>query len=332
MKIAFFEIEEWEEERIKKIFSKDTLFFSKEILNKDNIDRIKDFDVVSVFIYSNLNKELLSCMKELKMISTRSTGFNHIDLKECKKRNIKVCNVPFYGENTVAEHAFALILTLSRKIHDSIERTKKNDFSVDGLMGFDLRGKTIGVIGVGHIGQHVIRMAKAFEMNVVAFSEKRDAKLERKLRFRYVSLDQLLSKSDIITLHVPLNKETKHMINMKNAKKIKEGAYLINTARGELIDTKALIYALDKGIVAGAGLDVLEGECDIKEEKEILHGNKKSCDMKVFLENHLLLMERNVVVTPHSAFYSKEAIERILDATIQNIDGFKKGKMINFVK
>ncbi|MBS3152158.1 hydroxyacid dehydrogenase [Candidatus Woesearchaeota archaeon] len=333
MKIAFFEIEKWEEEYIKdKLKKHKLLFFNNELTNR-NINKIKDCDTVCIFIYSKINKEILDNLPNLKLICTMSTGFDHIDLNECKKRNIIVSNVPYYGENTVAEHTFALILALSRKLIDSVERVKQNNFNIKGLRGFDVKGKTLGIIGPGHIGQHVIRMAKGFEMKIIAYAKIKDSELARKFSFRYVSLENLLKNSDIISLHCPLNKETEHMISMKNIKLIKKGAYLINTARGGIVETKALVYALDHGILAGAGLDVLEGECYIKEEKQLLHKKFiKECDWKLFLENHLLLQEKNVIVTPHNAFNSKEALLRIIDTTIENINNFINKKRINVVK
>ena len=260
-----------------------------------------------------------------------STGFDHIDLDFCKEKRIMASNVPYYGENTVAEQTFALLLALSRKIYDAIERTKRDDFSITGLMGFDLKGKTLGVIGPGHIGQHVIKIAKGFEMNVVSFSNHIDKKLSKECGFRWAkSFNDLLKESDIITIHVPLTDDTRHLINMNNIKYIKKGAYLINTSRGEIIETKALMYALAKGTLAGAGLDVLEGESNIREERQLL-GNGKERDWEIFLENHLILKEHNVIVTPHSAFFTKEALQRILDTTIGNINSFVKGKVENSV-
>ena len=168
-------------------------------------------------------------------------------------------------------------------------------------------------------------------MNVLAFSRKKDVSLSKKYGFKWAeNLIELLSKSDIITLHVPLNNKTRHIININNIKKIKKGAFLINTARGELIDTDALIYGLDKRIIAGAGLDVLEGEKDIKEDKDLIT-NKKNFDWETLLQNYSLLKERNVIVTPHIAFYTKEALERILNTTIDNIESFLKGKVKNKV-
>ncbi len=327
MKIGFFELENWEEIYFKDKLKKHTLKFHKEELTELNAINL---DIICIFIYSKINKQVLDKMPNLKLICTMSTGFDHIDLEECKKRNITVCNVPNYGENTVAEHTFALILALSRRIVDSVERVKQSNFELKGLRGFDLKNKTMGVIGPGRIGQHVIRIAKGFEMNVLAYAKHRDNKLAKKLGFSYATIDSLLKNSDIISMHCPLNNETHHMINLKNIKLIKKGSYLINTSRGELIDTKALVYALDQGILAGAGLDVLEGESYIKEEKQLLHSKfSKECDWKTFTETKLLLKEKNVIVTPHNAFNSKEALSRIIETTLENIKRFINKKKIN---
>lgn len=321
MKIAFFEIEKWEEGYIRnKLKNHKLLFFNHNLIER-NLDRIKDCDCICIFIYSKITKKILDKLPKLRLICTMSTGFDHIDLEECKKRKIVVCNVPYYGENTVAEHTFALILALSRKIVDSVERARKDNFNLNGLRGFDLKGKTLGVVGPGNIGQHVIRIAKGFEMNVIAYSPHKDQKLAKKLEFNYTSFENLLKNSDIITIHCPLTKETEHMINMRNIKLIKKGAYLINTARGGIVETKALVYALDHGILAGSGLDVLEGENFIKEEKQLLHKKfMEKHDWDIFLENHMLLKEKNVIVTPHNAFNSREALLRIVDTTIDNIN------------
>lgn len=332
MKIAFFEIKDWEKEYLSSRLNGNDLSFFPEPLASENIDGIKDCEIVSPFIYSNINKDDLPKLPNLKFISTRSTGFDHIDVVGAKEKNILVSNVPFYGENTVAEHTFALILTLSRKIFQSLEKVKKGDFSLDGLMGFDLKGKTIGIIGLGHIGQHVARIANGFEMNVLVYDLHQDKKLAKKFGVKYVSLEELLKTSDIVTLHCPFNKETEHLINLENISLIKKGAYLINTARGGLVDTTALIKALNDKTLAGAGLDVLEEELFIKEEAELLSEDFfKKNDAQTIIENHILLFKENVVITPHNAFNSKEALERILDTTIENINAFIKRKPINLV-
>src|SRR3989338_7311188 len=202
-KIAFFEIEEWENPYLKeKLKGYNTLFFT-DTINKIGINKFKDVDIVSVFIYSKLDRILLNKLGNLKLIATRSTGFDHIDLEKCREKGVIVCNVPTYGENTVAEHTFALILNLTRKVHKAWERTRKLDFSEEGLRGTDIKGKTLGVICVGNIGKHIIRIAKGFEMNVIAFDVFKNKKLERKFGFKYVDFDYLLKNSDIISLHCP---------------------------------------------------------------------------------------------------------------------------------
>lgn len=332
-KIAFFEIENWEEDYIKKSLSKHRLFFFKDKLTARNTSKIKDIDALVVFIYSKIDKNILDKLPKLKLITTMSTGFDHIDLKECKKRKITVCNVPAYGENTVAEHTFALILAISRKIPESIDNTRAGDFRLTGLRGFDLKGRTIGVVGCGNIGKHVARIARGFEMDVLVYDVNKDSRLEKRIGFKYTSLEKLLKESDIITLHVPENKYTHHMINSKTLKLCKKGAIMINTARGGVIDTNALLKALNKGTIKYAGLDVLEGECLIKEEKELLHPEfMKICDLRTVLQNNILLKNPDVYITPHNAFNSKEALYRILNTTLENIQGFLKKKRVNVVK
>jgi len=331
MKIAFFEIKGWEKRYLKKRLKGHYLEFYKEPLSLENVQKIKDFDMASVFIYSKIDKEIIQKLPGLKLITTRSTGFDHIDLKECKKRRIIVCNVPFYGENTVAEHTFALILSLSRNLCKSCIKYLTHDFSIEGLKGFDLKGKTLGVVGTGHIGLHVIRIAKGFEMNVLAYDINQNRFLAEVLGFKYVSLKELLSKSDIITLHVPYTKSTHHLINKDTIKLIKKGALLINTSRGDVADTEALIVALDKKILAGVGLDVIEGEELIKEEKQLLYDPKKLEVLGELVKDHILLSKDNVVFTPHIAFYSQEALERILETTVQNMVAFLSGNPQNTV-
>lgn len=332
MKIAFFEIQDWEKDYLGKKLKEHTFKFYDQPLTLENIKEIGDFDGLSVFIYSKIDKQIIQKLPKLTLIVTRSTGFDHIDIKECKNEKITVCNVPYYGENTVAEHTFGLILSLSRNIHKAYVRTLKQDYSIDGLKGFDLKGKTIGVVGAGHIGLHVIRVAKSFGMNVLAYNLNQDNFLAEVLGFSYVSLKQLLENSDIITLHVPYNQSTHHLINKDTIKQVKKGAILINTSRGGVVDTEALIEALDKKILAGVGLDVLEGEELIKEEKQLLADPKKAEVFGQIIRDHILLNEDNVVFTPHIAFYSQEALERILDTTVENIDSFIAERSQNIVE
>ncbi len=332
MNIAFFEIEEWEKPYLQhKLKGHELLFFPEHIL-AEHIEQIKGCQVISTFVYSELTPAMFDALPNLKMLAVRATGYDNVNMEEVEQHGISVCNVPTYGENTVAEHAFALLLDLSRKIHQSVESVKKEGFSVHGLRGFDLKGKTLGIVGMGHIGQHVARIANGFEMRVMAFDTHEDKKLAKKLEFHYATLEELLKKSDIISLHAPYNTHTHHLINKENIKLIKKGAYLINTARGGLIETQALTTALDEGILAGVGLDVLEEEKFLREDSQLLSREvSKKHDVKVILQNHILMERENVIITPHNAFNSQEALERILETTVENIRGFIKGKAINIV-
>ncbi|MBI2038303.1 MAG: hydroxyacid dehydrogenase [Candidatus Nealsonbacteria bacterium] len=333
LKIVFLGTEQWEEDYLKPQLKGFDLRFADGKINQEVLKQMSDADVLSPFIYSVLDKKTISALKSLKYITTRSTGFDHINLAFCAKNNILVSNVPVYGDNTVAEHTFALILALSRKIVPSLERTRKGDFASDGLKGFDLQGKTLGVVGTGNIGRKVIKIASGFEMKILAFDIKPDKEYAKKAGFEYVDLDFLLKNSDIVTLHIPYNKATHHLVNLDNLSLFKKGCYLINTARGGLCDTMALLKGLEQKIFAGLGLDVLEEECAIKEEREILSPDfQKKCNLATILRNHILLKHPDVVITPHNAFNSKESVTRILETTVQNILSFKVGKPINLVK
>jgi D-lactate dehydrogenase len=327
MKIAFFEMDGRLRTKIKsKLKDYDVVFF-KERINDVDLNKIKDVEIISVFIYSVVSLEILNKLKKIKLIATRSTGYDHIDSEYCLSKNISVCNVPFYGENTVAEHAFAMILDLSRNISKAYKKVLGGDFSLDGVLGFDLKGKTIGVVGSGNIGLHVIRIAKGFDMKVLAYDLYQNRVAKELLNFEYVELDELLAKSDIVTLHAPYNKATHHMINEKSISKMKKNAILINTARGGLVDTDALFNALNDKKIMGAGLDVIEREELLVKEHDLIYQNK--CDSecsKKLIKNHAIIKMDNVLFTPHIGFYSKEAIDRIFDTTIQNIDDFCLGK------
>lgn len=329
-KIVFLEIEEWEEEFIKKAFPSSNLVFKKERIDEINIAEIADCDVLSSFPFSSLNKEILAQFAKLKLIATRSTGYDHIDLKYCQEKGIIVCNVPSYGSSSVAEQTFGLILALSRKLIPAIEQTRKGDFSLEGLEGFNLSGKTIGIVGFGNIGKSVARIALGFQMKVLCFSHHPVD--DPSLQMTFTDLDSLLAQSDIVTLHLPLTPETKHIINMQNIGKMKKSALLINTARGGLIETQALVEALEKGVLKGAGLDVLEDECYLREEKELLASDFLSkCDLKIEAMDHILLNRNDVLITPHNAFNTKESLEEILQITIEDIKDFLAQKPQNVV-
>jgi len=326
MKIIIFETKSWEKKFFNKALKGHDLKFIKEPISLENCQLAGGAEVISVFITSKVTAEILNKLPNLKLIATRSTGFDHIDLAVCQNKNITVCNVPFYGENTVAEHAFALILTLSRNIHKAYLRTTRGDYTIEGLKGFDLRGKTLGVIGAGHIGLHLIKMGRGFDMKVLAYDNNRDDWQADVLGFKYVGLEELLRNSDIISLHVPDNQATHHLINKSNIGQIKKGAILINTATG------ALIEALDKKILAGVGLDVLEGENLVMEEKQLAFDKKTAEEMLALAKDHILFSRENVIFTPHIAFYSEEAIRRIMEVTADNINNFSVGQAKNIVK
>jgi D-lactate dehydrogenase len=332
MKVTVFEIEEWEH----KVFEGMNTELEIELVNKrltiDNASHYAGADIISTFIYSNLSEEVLRQLSRLKLIATRSTGFDHIDLDYCRKNGVTVCNVPTYGENTVAEHVFGLLLAISHNLVLAIDRTRRGDFSLQGLQGFDLRGKTLGVIGTGNIGRCVIEIATGFRMKVVAYDVKPDRQLAARLGFRYVDMNELLATADIVTLHVPANEQTHHLISNEEFARMKNGVVLINTARGSVVDIQALVRALAEGKVAAAGLDVLPEEPVIREEAELLRSFfRKKYDLETLLADHILLRLRNVVITPHSAFDTREAIERILETTVENIKAFVGGKPQNVV-
>lgn len=332
MKITFFEIEKWEQEFLQSQLPRSSLSFYEEVLAKDSVSSAANTEILSTFIYSKLSTEMLSQLPKLKCIATRSTGFDHIDIEYCKQRGITVCNVPTYGVSTVAEHTFALMLALSRNIVSSVEQTRRGDFSLEHLRGIQLAGKTLGIIGLGNIGRRVAELAKAFQMNVLVTTRHPDRNLAQQLGITFVDLSTLLSTSDFISLHVPLTPETHHLINKDNITFLKKGSVLINTARGAVVETEAIVWALEKGTLAGAGLDVLEEECVLKEERALLTKEFfKTCDLKTQLLNHVLLTRENVIITPHNAFNSHEALAEIMKTTVDNITSFIAGKTRNLV-
>jgi D-lactate dehydrogenase len=332
MKIVAFEIEPWERDAFAILGEEHTLILLEAKLTAANAKDYADADVISTFIFSNLDKNVLEQFDDLKLIATRSTGFDHIAMDYCDEEGITICNVPSYGDNTVAEHVFGLLLAISHNIVEAVDRTRRGDFSLSGLRGFDLQGKTLGVIGTGSIGQCVIKIAKGFGMNVIGYDVRPDEKLAQELDFDYMTMEDLLSRSDIITLHVPANEKTYHLISDKEFEQMKEGMILINTARGSVVHIQALARALADGKVAAAGLDVLPDEPTIREEYELLHSFfREKHDLETLLAGHILLRLRNVIITPHNAFYTKEAIGRIIDTTIMNIKAFAAGEAINVV-
>ncbi len=333
MKVVCFETAPWERRYLARALAPHTshLRLIPAPLTDETVRPAAQAEILSVFIYSTLTRPILAKLPRLRCLVTRSTGVDHIDLSACRTRRIVVSNVPSYGENTVAEHTFALILALSRNIHKAYVKTIKGDFSLAGLQGFDLKGKTLGVVGGGHIGLHVIKMAKGFGMAVLVHDVRKNVFLSEVLDFRYVPLETLLRRSDIVSLHVPYTPATHHLMSRAAFRLMKRGALFINTARGGLVDTDALVWALDEGMLGGAGLDVLEGEELVKEERQLLSKDFPKDKLATALKNHILLHRENVVITPHIAFDSREALQRILETTVTNITGFLAGSPVNVV-
>lgn len=334
MKIAFFGISEEEKKDyfLQNLTECEVTFF-KEPLSENTLPEERNFEIVSVFVNCPITASVINSFPNLKFIAARSTGFDNIDIAFAQSKNILVANVPAYGSHTVAEFTFSLILNLTRKTYLGINRLKAScDFSFEGLRGFDLSGKTLGVVGTGKIGSNVITIAKGFNMQVLGFDTFPNEQLAKTLDFTYTSLEELLKKSDIVSLHVPYMKETHHLINKNTISLMKKGSLLINTARGAVVETEALFQALTSGHLLGAALDVLEEEEKLKEEAELL--SKKNLDlskMKNVLEEHILVHLPSVIITPHMAFYTKEAELAIMETTINNIKSFLAGNPENLV-
>jgi D-lactate dehydrogenase len=323
-KIAFFGVKSWEKEIIEKEISKLDVFgvgiFGKEV--QDDMELAKKYDIISPFIYSQMTADVLNKLPDLKMIATRSTGMDHIDCKECAKKKIVVTSVPVYGSNTVAEYAFGLLLAITRKIVMANQSIENGEFNPEGLTGVDLVGKTLGVIGVGKIGKNVVKIARGFGMKVLGVDGYVDPKMVKKSGFKYVDLETCLKESDFVTLHVPAILETFHMINRKNIKLMKKGSYLINTSRGAVVETEAIVFGLNNKILAGVGLDVTEEETLVDSISTVMSNKVSKNDLHEILSFHLLRDRDDVVFTPHNAFNTKEAVERIIKTTIENIKDF----------
>lgn len=331
MKIHYFSADSQEEAYVRTKLAGHEIVFHPEPIGAYPDLADESAEVLCGFISSKIGEAELSRFPALKLIAARSTGFDHIDLSTAKARGIAVANVPFYGENTVAEFAFALILSLSRRIPEAHAKVTSGSFSPDGLRGFDLAGKTLGVVGCGHIGQHAIRMGNGFGMKVIGFDVHQDAELAAKMSFSYASLSELFAASDIVTLHVPYNEHTHHLINSENIGQFKKGAHLINTSRGAVVETDAIVQGLKSGVLGGAGLDVLEEEGELADETAFLSENPNAERMKTAIENHYLINHPRVIITPHLAFNTEEGVTRILDTTIENISKFATGTPTNIV-
>jgi D-lactate dehydrogenase len=321
-RIAFFDAKSYDREsfnELNKEYGFDIRYFRYHLTN-DNVILAKGFDVVVIFVNDIINAEIISKLAGfgVKLIALRCAGFNNVDLKAALNK-IKVVRVPAYSPNAIAEHTITLMLALNRKIHRAYFRTRDSNFTLDGLLGFDMYHKTAGIIGTGRIGKALIKILRGFEMNVLAYDKYEDEEYASQLDYKYVGLDELFSKSDIISLNCPLTKETEYIINKKNIEKMKAGVMIINTGRGKLIKTYDLIQGLKSGKIMAAGLDVYE------EESEYFFEDLSN---RILTDDILarLLSFNNVIITSHQGFFTKEAMHNIAQTTMQNIKDFVDGK------
>lgn len=307
--------------------------YCRDKIGADFINKNKETQILSIFVDSIIDSKVMDQFPNLSLIAARSTGFDNIDIAEAKKRNIAVCNVPSYGECTVAEYTFGLILMLSRKMYICTNKFIELGLVTNSnIRGFDLNGKTIGVVGTGKIGKGVIAIAKGFGMKVLAYDTYPDQKAASDLGFQYVELEHLLRNSDVVSLHLPYSQQTHHLINNDALSKMKKNSILINTSRGAIINTNDLVEALNNQVIAGAGLDVLEEENIIKDETAfILSKDTSNHNLCTIVADHALMKMPNVIITPHNAYNTDEALERILETTAKNIISWIQGNPINLV-
>lgn len=334
-KIIFFDVRDSEIEPLTNFCENkyDYQLVAQRLDDKTELtEKMKQADVISCFTFSRVNAEVLKQFPNLRLIALRCVGFNHIDIDYCKKHNIQVVNSFGYGNITVAEFAFGLILDVIRKISRSYMNLKNEHLTHDIYTGFELKDKTIGIIGAGAIGSEVARIANGFGMNILAYDIFPKKELTEKYAVKYLPLDNLLMESDVISLHAALTEDNFHMIDEEKFKLMKPTTIIINTARGELIDTKALYEALSQNKIFGAGFDVLEAENVLTQPEKVWDFDYLTSDtIRQTLINERLLKLHNVVITPHIAYNTKEAQDRILNITMNNINSFFEGKVINSV-
>lgn len=318
MKIAFYDTKPYDKiwfDSFAEQYGAELKYFDFK-LNAETAQLSKGCDVVCIFVNDTADKQTLDILHQadVKLLALRCAGYNNVDFKSAYGK-IHVVRVPEYSPAAVAEHAMALLLTLNRKTHRAYARTRDNNFSINGLNGFDLAGKTAGIIGTGKIGRVFAGICKGFGMEVLAFDPFPVPELDAK----YVGLDELLESSDVISLHCPLVPDTKHMINSTSLEKMKDHAILINTSRGALVETSALIEALKNRRIGGAGLDVYE------EESEYFFEDLSDTIIEDDELSRLLTFP-NVLLTSHQAFFTEEAMQEIAQVTLENVKAFKGGQ------
>lgn len=297
--------------------------FLKEKLTSDTAHLASGASVVCVFVHDSVDKDVAKILKEqnVQLVAYRCAGFDTCDVPTCDNMGLSVVRVPGYSPNAIAEHAVAMMLALNRKLMLANSRVRTGDFSLDGLVGFDMKGKTVGVIGTGKIGFCLVQILLGFGCRVLCYDIYKNAELLKNPAIAYVDLDQIFSESHIISLHAPLTPETQHMINEKNLAKMREGVMLINTSRGGLVDTKVLIEALKNGKVGSCGLDVVEGENDY------FYEDVSEEPMRNDLIGRLMSFN-NVLITAHQAYLTREALTEIAVITLKNIEEFQQGKRL----
>jgi D-lactate dehydrogenase len=298
--------------------------YLKNKLNADTAFQTKGYNVVCVFVNDSINEEVIKILVEnkIELIVLRCAGYNNVDLRNIYKK-IHVARVPAYSPYAIAEHAVALMLSLNRKTHRAYMRTRDNNFNITGLLGFDMFGKTAGIIGTGKIGKILIKILKGFGMNVLAYDLMPDYEDAKSIGFEYVDVERIYKESDIISLHCPLTKNTLHLINDKTISKMKDNVMIINTGRGQLIDTKALIDGLKNGKIGYAGLDVYEEESEyfFEDFSNSIIGDDTLARLLTF---------PNVIITSHQAFFTKEALSNISFTTFNNIkEYFEEDRLTN---
>ena len=333
-KIVFFNTTDEDKNFFEnKLFGKFQLYFFNKSLNTYNKlpQEILDSNIISCFTISQLNKENLEKFKNLEAIILRCVGFNNIDIEYCKEKNIKVLNAKGYGNRTVAEYTLGLILDSAKNISKSFIDINKNNKEKVEYEGFELIGKTLGIIGVGAIGSELVKLTRGFDMNILGFDLYENEELKNKYNLKYTDLDTLLKNSDFISIHTPLTKETYHLINDNKINLMKKNSTLINTSRGEIIDTIALYKALFNKKIKGAALDVLECEEATIDFNFIDMDYLDKNDIKQILLNHEITKLDNIIITPHIAYDTKEAKERIRNITVDNINSYFLGEIKNNV-
>jgi len=322
MKVAFFSTQPYDKEYFKRYNKEHEIAFYEAPLNEQTADLAKGCDAICAFVNDKLNAAVIKTLAEtgIKIIAQRCAGFNNVDLAAAVTNKVAVVRVPAYSPHAVAEHALALIMTLNRKTHKAYNRVREGNFSLDRLTGFDLYGKTVGIIGTGKIGQCFAHIMLGLGCKVMAFDIIANKDMEA-AGVEYLPLIDLLEQSDIVSLHCPLTEQTKHLINNHSLSSMKNGAMLINTSRGALIDTKAAIAALKKGKLGYLGVDVYE-----QEEKLLFHDlSENIIDDDVIMR---LLSFSNVLITAHQGFLTDEALTQIAQVTLQNLSDFEQDKKL----